>query len=170
LAIAVEHPELPVITLTLLPNMLPATCRSPLIPAPPCTTNAPENTSVLVTLLVKNRLLDISVLLLVFQKKLLLSPLKLLLAPANCTVPGGPKLGVFLVAVSWKLPSGNSMPLVSPAALAICMLPYTLSVFSGTPVPMPNRTLALSNANKLLPVNKLSSLNCTLPLLPPGGV
>ena len=50
--------------------------------------------------------------LLLSQKNALLFPLNALALPANCMVPGVPKLGVLRAAVSWNVPSLNTTPLV----------------------------------------------------------
>ena len=69
--------------------------------------------------------------------RLVLSPLKVFAAPANCMVYSKPKLGVGVTAVVWKLPSGNIMPLVLETVLDISMLPTKSSVLRATAVPMP---------------------------------
>ena len=65
-------------------------------------------------------------LLVLFQKSWLLLPANVLLAPANCRVPGSPKLGdpppPPVVAVFMNVPSLNTIPLMV-AVLPICMLP-----------------------------------------------
>ena len=149
---------------------LPPMLRLPVMPTPPNMVSAPLVVVVLEMLLVISMLLLIRVALLLLHTRWLLSPLKVLALPANCMVPGGPKLGVLDAAVSWKLPSGNTIPRMRPAVLLMVMLPSTCSLLTGTAVPMPNLTLALSKAKRLLPANRLFWLNWTAPLPPPGGV